>query len=271
MHVSGLYLYPVKSLGGGALDRATVEPMGLSGDRRWMVTNPVGRFLTRRELPAMARLSAAVTDFGLVLSHPEAGDHAVAIPGEGDWHDVQVWRDHLDARDAGGDVAQWLSGVLGRDVRLVWMPETVRRPVDPAFAQVDDRVSFADGFPLLITTVESLDALNARLPAPIPMARFRPNLVLSGVSGAFAEDEWNVLRIGTLTLRVVKPCTRCVITTQDVDSGAIAYPGEPLRTLRAMGRIMPGKGKAGESIFGQNAIPDATATIAVGDRVEILA
>jgi len=141
----------------------------------------------------------------------------------------------------------------------------VVRPVDADYGRDGDQVSFADGFPLLVTVVESLDALNRALASPVTMARFRPNLVIAGAPGAFAEDGWQALRIGDVTLRVVKPCTRCVITTQDPDSGEVVTKMEPLRTLMAMGRVMPGPRP--EPIFGQNAIPDGAGTIAVGDAV----
>jgi len=270
MRVAAIWRYPVKSLGGQQVARAMIEPRGIEHDRRWMMTTPGGRFLTRRELPAMAHVHAApAVDGTIVLSHRDGTTLAVDVPGEGPPVPVQIWGDHLTARDAGDAAAQWLSATFGRDVRLVHMPDAVLRPVDDSYARAGDHVSFADGFPMLITVVESLDALNRQLASPIPMARFRPNLVIEGAA-AFAEDGWQRLQIGDVSLRVVKPCTRCVITTQDVDTGEIPDRMEPLRTLRAMGRVMPGDAKLREPIFGQNAIPDRAGAIAVGDAVTVI-
>jgi uncharacterized protein YcbX len=266
MRVIALHRYPVKSLGGQPLTESLVEPRGLAGDRRWMMTTPDGRFLTRREMPAMAQVHPDWTGDGIVLSHPDAGVLAVREPVAGPQVSVRVWSDTVAACDAGDAAADWLSAVFARPVRLVHLPAGAVRPVDEKFGRDGDQVSFADGFPLLVTTVESLDALNRQLACPITMARFRPNLVIAGAREAFAEDGWRRLRIGDLILRVVKPCTRCVITTQDPDSGAVTVAMEPLRTLRAMGRVMPGPRP--EPVFGQNAIPDGAGLIAVGDSVE---
>ncbi len=275
MKVVSLHRYPVKSMGGEALARAVVTPRGLDGDRRWMMVRDDGRFLTRRELPAMALVSAqpighGPTGHGLRLRHrvpggDGTGELDVPVPPSGAPElPVRVWGDEVTGRDAGPVAAAWLSAIFGRPVRLVHMAEETVRPVHPDYGAAGDQVSFADGFPLLVTTVESLAALNARLDAPLDMARFRPNIVLEGAGAAFAEDGWRRLRIGGLTLRVVKPCTRCVITTQNVETGESTGP-EPLRTLKAMGRVwqkMP--------VFGQNAIPDGPGAIAVGDTVDVL-
>jgi uncharacterized protein YcbX len=266
MRIVALHRYPVKSLAGQALESAMVESRGLAGDRRWMMVTPQGRFLTRRELPAMAKVRADWTGAGIVLSHRDGDSQTVPEPAAGAQVEVGVWDDTVIARDAGDAAAAWLSTVFGRPARLVHMPDTATRPVDPGYGRAGDQVSFADGYPLLVTTAESLGALNRALASPVTMARFRPNVVLAGAPAAFAEDGWTALRIGAVTLRMVKPCTRCVITTQDPDSGEVVEPMEPLRTLRAMGRVMPGPRR--EPVFGHNAIADATGTIAVGDAVE---
>jgi uncharacterized protein YcbX len=268
MHVASLWRYPVKSLAGDELARAEVESRGIAGDRRWMMTTPEGRFLTRRELPAMAGLHAAPTVEGLVLTDRTGATLTVAMPRDVAPVPVRVWDDAVTAQDAGEEAAQWLSARVERPARLVYMPDTAVRPVHPGFSREGDKVGFADGFPLLVCVVESLDALNRQLAAPIAMARFRPNLVIAGAPRAFAEDDWHVLAIGNLSLRLVQPCTRCVITTQDPASGMVVEPMQPLRTLRAMGRVMPGEKR--EPIFGQNAIPDNAATIAVGDEVRVV-
>ena len=268
MHVAALWRYPVKSLGGQALTQATVEPRGLAGDRRWMVVTPDGRFVTRREAPVLAHLAAEPDGEGLLLRHRDGAQIAVAVPGAAPDRMVQVWGDSVAGADAGDAAAEWLSARLDRAVRLVHMPDTVVRAVEPRYANAGDRVGFADGFPLLVTTTASLDALNRELAQPVTMARFRANLVIAGAPAAWAEAGWQVLRIGAITLRLVKPCTRCVITTQDPDSGVVVTPREPLRTLRALGQVF---GPRDEPVFGWNAIPAGGGAIAVGDEVVVVA
>ena len=265
MRVVGLYRYPVKSLRGHALAQATVEPIGLAGDRRWMVVDEALRFLTIRQIPAMTTVDADLTNAGIVLRHAEAGEAAVATPGlETPLATVLIWKDQVAARIVDGPGAALLTRVLGRPVRLAWLDDPRARPVDPEFGAPDDHTSFADGYPALLTTVESLADLNGRLPAALDMRRFRPNIVVAGAP-AWAEDGWLRVAIGAATFRVVKPCARCVITTRDPDTGAQTDPHEPLRTLGSFHRA-----SNGGVIFGQNLVTDATGEIAVGDPVTVL-
>lgn len=260
--VTAIFRYPVKSLRGHALDHARIERCGIAGDRRWMVIDTAGRFVTRRETPAMALIETTLDDEGLTLDHPAAGRCRVAVPGaQAPLVEAQVWRDTVPLRLASPAAAAFLSAALGRRVRLAYQFDAASRPVDPRFGHVDEHVSLADGFPLLATTAGSLAALNARSPAAIDMARFRANLVVDGTA-AWAEDGWRRLRIGDTVLRVVKPCTRCVVITQDAMTGARTFGDEPLTTLRAMGRQRPGG-----IVFGQNLVPETTGTIRVGDPV----
>lgn len=266
MKIAAIHHYPVKSLGGEALERARVESRGIAGDRRWMLVDANGRFLTRRELPAMARIAAIPTPTGIRLRAAATADCDVPFPvsdGKADGVDVTVWRDRVRALPAGAAASSWLSALLGREAHLVHQPDDSIRPVDPGHARPGDIVGFADGFPLLVTTMESLAALNDRLERPVEMLRFRPNIVLSGAPAPWAEDGWSGLRVGALSLRIAKPCTRCIITTQDPETGVRTDGNEPLDTLRALGRRA-----AGGIIFGQNAIPDGEGEIAVGDRAE---
>ncbi len=266
MQVSALYRYPVKSLGGQSVTKARVEPIGLVDDRRWMVVNEAGRFMTRRELPSMAQIEALPTPDGIVLRNKVVGDLAVRFPAaEGPVRTVHIWRDEVKALAAEKEADAWLSAFFGRELHLVHQREESRRPITPEFGQPGDSVSFADGFPILLTTTESLAALNEQLHRPATMERFRPNIVLSGASESWAEDRWRKIRIGGITMRIVKPCTRCVITMQDPTTGYNIDGNELLATLRAMGRRTPDG-----VIFGQNAIPDGAGDIAVGDDVEIL-
>ncbi len=263
--IVGLFRYPVKSLRGHPLDRAPVEPRGIAGDRRWMVIDHIGRFQTRREAPHMARFDVALDGDALILTHPDLGTHRVERPGDdAATIETKVWRDTISARLTPPDTAAFLSEAFGKPVRLVHQPDMSLRPADPRYAHADDHVSLADGFPFLVTTHASLEALNAQLAVPVGMDRFRPNIVIAGTQ-AWAEDRWRRIRIGAVTLRIAKPCTRCVITTQHPLTGEQEQGNDPLSTLRAMGRMAKGG-----IVFGQNAIADAPGEIAVGDAVEVL-
>lgn len=258
-------IYPVKGLRGFSVGDALVEPWGLEHDRRWMVVEPSGRFLTQREVPAMARVCATLVPGGLRLSVDGCASHDEPVPGvEADYVEVVVWDDTVSARAASVGAAAWLTAALGRPCRLVHMDDpAVARPVDPDYAGGDDRVSFADGFPLLVATTASLADLNRRLATPVGMDRFRPNVVVNGAE-AWDEDGWSTLSIGGVAFAGVKDCARCVVTTVDQARGVKAQDGEPLRTL-ARFRRKPG----GRIIFGQNLVPRGMGRIAVGDRVTV--
>jgi uncharacterized protein YcbX len=260
-----IFDYPLKSAAALAPSRATVASRGLDGDRRWLVVDPAGAFQTGRQLPALVRIRATPVDGGLHLALPGQADLFVATPGEEAARlQVQVWKDPVDAAVAGAQADAWLSRALGRPLRLVHMDAAGTRPVDAAYGQAGDQVSFADGFPLLAISQAALDQLNARLPRPLSMLRFRPNLVLSGVP-AHAEDGWHRLRIGAVEFAAVKPCTRCVFTTIDHHSGEPDPDGEPLRTLKTYRR-----GERGIT-FGMNLIPRGSGAIATGDTITVLA
>lgn len=263
--VQDLRIHPVKALRGYGRDAVSVAPWGLETDRRWMVVRPDGRFLTQRDVPAMARITAEATPAGLLLSADGSGACQIPVPNARTCRarDVAVWRDRVPALDAGPEAAAWLSTALGADCGLVYLAETQARPVDPDYGRPGDHTAFSDGFPVLLTTTASLDALNAALPAPIPMNRFRPNIVVDGAE-PWAEDRWRRIRIGAVVFRVVKPCARCIVTTIDQQSGARPDKSEPLKTLGRIRRTAEGV------IFGQNLIPDGPGRIAIGDRVEIL-
>lgn len=262
--VADLCIYPVKALQGGSVATSAVEPWGLSQDRRWMVVKPDGRFLTQRDFPSMARIKTRTTEEGLWLAHGADGDLRIPFPTpQAQRRQVSVWRDEVPALDAGREAADWLSAVLGIACGLVYLDDTMARPVDPAFATPEDRTAFSDGFPILLASIASLDALNAEMAAAVPMARFRPNIVVSG-NAAWDEDRWRRIRIGTVTFRIVKPCSRCIVTTVDQQTGERPDKSEPLKTL---GRIRRAPGGV---MFGQNLIPDGPGPIAIGDRVEIL-
>ncbi len=261
--VEALHWYPVKGMRGHARDHSEVALHGLAGDRRWMVTDVEGGFLTQRQVAAMARLDAEPAVDGLVLRHGD-DDCRVRIPAAGTARcSVSIWGDAVAAVDAGDAPAAWLSSVLGRPCRLVYMDDERARPVDAAFGQAGDHVGFADGFPLLAASVSSLSALNAELAAPVPMNRFRPNVTISGLP-PWSENRWRRIRIGAMTFRAPKPSTRCVVVTRDQRTGEATQPGEPLRTLGRLNRLAAG------IVFGANLLPDAPGQLAVGDPVEVL-
>ncbi len=260
--VSELHVYPVKSLRGIALSECEVLQRGIRWDRHWMLVDASGRFLTQRQLPRMALVGTGVDGDGLTLA--AAGMPALRVPLEASAEpvNVTVWRDTVLAHDVSAEADRWLSSFLGVACRIVRFPAEASRPVDPAYGQAGDETAFSDGFPLLLTGEASLADLNRRLTRPLPMARFRPNLVVAGAA-PFAEDAWRRIRVGGLTLRVVKPCSRCIITTVDPARGEVDGD-EPLRTLANF------RQRGNKVYFGQNVIPDGGGTIRVGDRIEVL-
>lgn len=266
MHLSALYRYPVKSAQGQALSQSASGPLGLFGDRRWMlVEHDNGRFLTQRAYPQMSQLSALhAADGGLLLTAPGLDPLQVAVPEpDNDLRGVTIWRDTLRVPDAGDAAAEWLSRFIGKPVRLVHVPEPRTRYLPAGYGENSDRVAFADGFPLLLIGQASLDDLVQKVGRPLEMLRFRPNLVVEG-SAAFAEDGWKRIRIGQQTFRVLSPCTRCILTTVDPRTGERSEDREPLTTLRTY------RQKEGDVLFGQNLVADGEGVLEVGMPVEVL-
>ncbi|MCD9154461.1 MOSC domain-containing protein [Aeromicrobium duanguangcaii] len=263
-----LHRHPLKSGSIEDLDEATVDPWGLAGDRRWMVVDAEGTFLTAREERRLLTIDARLTGAGIRLSAPGRATLDVPDPDPAHQVPVRIWSSLITAAEA-TDATTWLTELLGRDVRLVHLDDPTRRAVNPARSEPDDRVSLADGYPLLVTTQTSLTALNQAIEAdggdPVPMSRFRPNLVIDG-EAAWTEDDWRRIRVGDATFRAVKGCARCVITTLEAqDSGEVARGKEPIRTLARIRRF------SGAVWFGVNLIPDvAGVTARVGDEVEVL-
>jgi uncharacterized protein YcbX len=260
--LSELNIFPVKSLAGQSLLQCRVDRFGLQGDRRWLVVDANGQFLTQRELPLMAIIQTQQVPSGLLLQF--AGeDIAVATPAtDAVQCEVQVWDDRVVAMDAGSVPAQWLSQRLGCECRLVYMPEESERAVDPDYASHGETVSFADGFPLLLIAAESLAAFNTHLESPIAMNRFRPNLVISGAE-PYAEDGWRRLRIGSMEFDLVKPCSRCVMPSIDQSTG-----DKQPEVLKALARHRRGVDR--KTYFGQNLLYSGCGQLAVGDAVTVL-
>jgi uncharacterized protein len=273
MRLEAIFLYPIKSCRGTPLQRGDIGRRGIRGDRRWMVADPEGALISQRDHPRMALIEPRFEEEALLVSAPGTEPLRLDLQAGGSAMEVEIWGHRCAAVDQGDEAAEWFGAFLRAPVRLVRQEDDAVRPVDPAFARSPlDRVSFADGYPFLLTGTTSLDELNTRLPEPIPMNRFRPNLVVSGAR-AFEEDQWTRIRIGQVDFHVVKPCARCVVTT--VDQATASRGKEPLRTLAQFRRHVPG-GKVddgGSVYFGQNLIPDldaTSATLRVGDPVEVL-
>jgi uncharacterized protein YcbX len=260
MRLSALWIYPLKSGGGVSLDAWELDAMGLAEDRRFMLVDPSGNFITQRQEPRLALLAPSFQGEMLIFDFP--GMPSLAVPRHPRWQErqeVEIWGDRCSGLRAPDSLNAWFGACLGReDVTIVWFDPLCERPVDPNYAAPDDRVGFADGFPLLLTTEVSLQELNRRLDAPIGMDRFRPNLVFDG-EVAFAEDAWKEVRIGKLTLRVAKPCGRCQIPNIDPRTGVMGK--EPMRTLKSFRR------KGGDIVFGQNLIHNGVGTLFVGSDV----
>lgn len=257
--VSGLYIYPIKSCRGIALNESEVLATGLAQDRRWMVVNEKGTFVTQREQARLALIVPELTADGLLVRAADMPPLAVRSLTTRQLT-VTVWRDAVSAFDEGDEAAAWLSHFLGLSVRLVRFDDAHARLSNRDWTgEVAAYNRFSDGFPLLVIANASLAELNTRLPQPLPMHRFRPNVVLDGLP-AYGEDEVHELRSDTLCVRLVKPCTRCKITTIDPVTG-IAEGTEPLSTLMKFRRNPALRGV----IFGQNAI----VVTGVGGRLRI--
>jgi len=287
MHISEINIYPIKSLKGISVDSALVEDRGLQYDRRWMLTTADGMFFTQREFPKMATIGVAVESGKLKVESNGMGSLDIPFkPDRGHRQRVTVWQSVCEGLVYNGEVSEWFSDAIGTKCQLVYMPDDSRRSVNPLFDRNDDVVSFADGYPMLVIGEASLDDLNRRIAerhadegehVPLPMNRFRPNLVVSGCD-AFAEDSWQKIRVGEAVFRSTKPCERCVVTTVDQAKGE--FDGkEPLATLasfRMAKDVIPDRyerlgNSANGVLFGQNLIAETPgAVVRVGDAIEIM-
>jgi len=261
--VSSLIYYPIKACRGFEVDSACIERMGLQDDRRMMVITPEGKFLTQREFPRLALVLPTLNTGMLSLSAPNCDSIQLGIQTTGIPVSVEVWKSKgVQAVDQGEEAALWFSDWLGTSVRLVHIADGYKRLVNEKWAvHEDDHTGFADGYPILLTSEEGLQDLNSHLESPVPMNRFRPNIVVKGCA-PFAEDTWNRIRIGDVELAVVKPCSRCEVTT--IDKKTLERSKEPLKTL---GKYR--KQKLG-AIFGENVIPLNAGVIRLGMNVEVL-
>lgn len=265
MHLSELNIYPVKSLKGISLKNAVVQERGLKFDRRWMLVDEKNEFLTQREFPQMAAVEIEIKTEKLIASCKGRKTEFPLEPPNGKTKNVKIWNNKVKARVYEHEVNQWFSEVLKVNCRLVVMPEETKRIVEPFYAvrKFKDTVSFADAYPFLLIGESSLADLNEKLENPVPMNRFRPNLVISGAA-AFAEDNWKKIRIGSTVFHVVKPCSRCVMTTVEQKTG-VKDGKEPLKTLAKY------RTRNGKILFGQNLIAENPGEVLhLNDKVEIL-
>lgn len=260
--VAALHVYPIKSCRGLPLKAVRFDLLGPLYDRRFMLVDEAGKFLTQRELPRMALIEPRLGPTVLQIGAP--GMPALKVPmtqRDARRIDIQVWGYSGAAEHAGEHAADWFSSFLERPCTLVRFPEGVRRQVSQRHTQLDASVGYADAYPALLVSEASLADLNQRMKSPLPMDRFRPNLVVKDCD-AYAEDSWKRIRVGEVVLDVVKPCARCAITTVDQITGQRA--AEPLATLATYRK------RDNEVFFGQNCVHHGPGSVRVGDEVEVL-
>jgi len=274
--ITQLHVYPVKSMQGIFMDAAKLTVRGLEYDRNWMVVDEEGRFLTQRKLPGLAAIRVDITRDKLKFHHLSGDSFSVPIhKANYEEAEVKIWKDNCEALDEGAEVSKWLTSILGYRkkgyLRLVRFKEAFRRNVDKNYLKGEEsHTAFSDGFPFLVTAEESLNRLNERLISsasePVHMNRFRPNIVIKGLE-PFEENKIKTLvsADGTYRLGIRKPCKRCKVTTVDQQTGYIADPREPLRTLSLMNTVANLRG----AYFGQNAtlLAGARNMINTGDQI----
>ncbi|AEG00619.1 MOSC domain-containing protein [Methylomonas methanica] len=260
--LSQIYIYPVKSLAGIAVTEWPVDSNGLRFDRKWMLIDAQQQFLSQRSLPQMALIKPHIEGDCLILSAPNQPELELPLhPTGGDEVEVGIWHDRCLAKSVSPAADEWFSRFLQTDCRLVYHPDEQIRQVDQRYAQPADQTAFSDGFPFLIISENSLNALNQLLDAPVSMLRFRPNLVVTDCD-SHAEDHWRQIKINNIAFRLPKPCSRCAVP--GIDPETAVRNKEPLATLN---RIRRWENKL---YFGQNALHDKAGTLSVGDWVDIL-
>ncbi|QEE47232.1 MOSC domain-containing protein [Rhizobium sp. WL3] len=270
MQITDLFIYPFKSARGIALPQARIQAMGLSGDRRMMLVDPSGHFITQRELPELARLTALPGAAYVTLRLDGISEMMVAPPQPDNRMDVAIWRSIVSAAVAHESVNAKLSEWFGRPVKLVFIDGESRREASAEWAGENSPMGFADGYQILVTTTGSLRALNEDMArhgeGEVGMDRFRPNIVVD-CDEPWAEDAWTGLDIGDIRFDFVKPCPRCIMTTQDQHTGS----REGANPMPAMGRLrMSADRRVPGPLFGWNAVPRGEGLVRVGDNVTVL-
>lgn len=260
--VSGLFVYPIKGARGIEVTAARALPLGFEYDRRFLLTDPRGNFISQRQFSSLALIETSIVDDKLVVRTPTQEPLELPLRPEGPPdRPVQVWGRNSNAVFAGQTAADYFSTYFGASCELVFMPENQGGDVDPDFAKNGEKVSFADGFPYLLTSEESLDGVNARLADGVPMNRFRPNIVVRGAP-AWAEDAWTNFSIGGVVFHSAKPCARCQVISIDQATGAQGK--DPLATLATF------RSRSNKVYFGWNLLVEGDGVIRVGDRMTML-
>lgn len=266
MRITSLHIHPIKGCRGYPVDVMAIDAIGPVGDRRFMLVDARNEFISQREVAALATLDTRLTGDQLRVTSPAGMSLDHTADSDGPTRTVTIWNDVVVAADQGDTAAEWFSTQLGNTCRLVMFGQHASREIDPTYSRTPGaQTSFNDGYPVLVALQESLDDLNRRLANPIPMRRFRPNVVIEGAP-AWSEDGWQRFTMGDMSFDAVKPCARCVVSTTDQLTGVRDENQEPLRTL-AKFRVIPQLG----AMFGQNVIPRGTGTIKLGDRVNLVA
>ncbi|MGN7986665.1 MOSC domain-containing protein [Pedobacter sp. 22226] len=262
--LSELHIYPIKSLGGISLEKARLEEKGLQYDRRWMLVDEEGTFITQRKYFELALLAVSISDNRLIISHKIQANQSISFDLEednGTQIPVVIWNDTTAGVEVNTEVSNWFSDFLQFKVKLVKMPVAEKRMVDPRYALNDEVVSFADGYPCLLIGQSSLNGLNEKLQKPIRMDRFRPNFVFTGGT-PHIEDRFDTFSIGGTLFSAVKPCARCVLITIDQQTGEKGQ--EPLRTLASYRTINK------KILFGQNLLHQHPGIISIGDELKVI-
>lgn len=270
MRVSDLFIYPLKSARGIAIPSAAIDAFGLTGDRRAMLVDPSGHFITQRELQALAQIDIQPGPSNLRLKMEGKPDIIVPPPHPDNRMDVIVWKSAVSASVADEETNKALSNWLKRDVKMVFFDGLAKRAANPEWAGDDTPVTFSDGYQILVTTTGSLKALNANLAAhgegAVGMERFRPNIVID-CDETWPEDRWATIEIGGIRLDLVKPCARCIMTTQDQKTGSRDGPNP----MPAMGRVrMSADRRVPGPLFGWNVVPRGEGSVKIGDAVTVI-
>lgn len=258
--VSGLFIYPIKSLGGIEVTQVNLCNTGFEYDRRWMLVDENNQFLSQRNFPLLALCKVSLVENGFLIRYQ---NQELVIPffiKEGEFVNVKIWDDEVKAIKAEEKCNQFFSSIFNQHIRLVYLPDNSHRQIDLKYAQPNESVSFADGYPILVIGESSLELLNSKLTEPLPMNRFRPNLVFSG-GLPHDEDTWKTFMVSDAEFLGVKPCGRCTVTTINQQTGEKG--AEPLKTLSTY------RSKENKILFGQNVIAKTLGKIKVGDIIKL--
>ncbi len=260
MHVSELYLHPLKSAAAIHTRQLVYSEIGPNYDRFWVAVDSNGVFMTQRKHAKMCLISPTINGDQLLLSAPDHG--SISINASAQERCIKVWQDTVTGADCGDEAAGWLSRFLGVESRLVALIKTTNRAVDPDYAKAKQIVSFADGFPSLVVSEASLTEFNRHLDSPVDMRRFRPNIVIAGCD-PYAEDRWKAIKINGIVFELVKPCSRCIMPSINPDTAA--------KEMAVNDALMKTRRRERKTYFGQNALHNGIGTITVGDAVQIIA